>query len=54
MGRMAGADRKGDRPDRRPLLARPELKPEERRRIGRAVVPLLAWNLSASAVLADR
>ncbi len=43
---------KPDRPlDRRPLLERPELKPEERRRIGRAVVPLLGWGLAASTVL---
>ena len=45
------ADRPPGPPDRRPLLERPDLKPEDRRRIGRAVVPLLAWGLSASAVL---
>ncbi len=37
--------------DRRPLLERPELKPEERVRIGRAVVVLLGWGLVASACL---
>ncbi len=37
--------------DRRPLLERPELKPEERTRIGRAVVGLLGWGLVATAVL---
>jgi hypothetical protein len=37
--------------DRRPLLERPELKPEERARIGRAVVVLLGWGLVATAVL---
>ena len=37
--------------DRRPLLERPDLKPEERVRIGRAVVTLLGWGLFASAVL---
>jgi hypothetical protein len=37
--------------DRRPLLERPELKPSERARIGRAVVGLLGWGLVASAVL---
>ena len=37
--------------DRRPLLERPELKPEERVRIGKAVVVLLGWGLVATAVL---
>ncbi len=37
--------------DRRPLLDRPELKPEERIRIGRAAVVLLGWGLVASALL---
>jgi hypothetical protein len=37
--------------DRRPLLERPELKPEERARIGRAVVGLLGWGLVATTVL---
>jgi hypothetical protein len=37
--------------DRRPLLERPELKPEERVRIGRAAVVLLGWGLFASAIL---
>jgi len=45
-------DRPQARPDRRPLLERPELKPEERRRIGRALVPLLGWGLAASSLLA--
>ncbi len=45
------ADPEPVRADRRPLLERPELKPEERRRIGRAVVPLLGWGLIASALL---
>ena len=40
------------RQDRRPLLDRGDLKPEERRRIGRALVPLLGWGLAASTVLA--
>ena len=37
--------------DRRPLLERPDLKPAERARIGRAVAILLGWGLVASAVL---
>jgi hypothetical protein len=37
--------------DRRPLLERPDLKPEERVRIGRAVASLLGWGLFATAVL---
>jgi hypothetical protein len=37
--------------DRRPLLERPDLKPEERVRIGRAVATLLGWGLFAIAVL---
>jgi hypothetical protein len=37
--------------DRQPLLERPDLKPEERVRIGRAAVTLLGWGLFASAVL---
>ena len=37
--------------DRRPLLERPDLKPEERVRIGRAAATLLGWGLFASAVL---
>lgn len=37
--------------NRRPLLEPPDLKPEERLRIGRAVVSLLGWGLVASAVL---
>jgi hypothetical protein len=37
--------------DRRPLLERPELKPEERARIGRAAASLLGWGLFASALL---
>ena len=37
--------------DRRPLLERPELKPEERVRIGKAVVVLLGWGLVATALL---
>lgn len=37
--------------DRRPLLERPELKPEERVRIGRAAAVLLGWGLVASALL---
>jgi hypothetical protein len=37
--------------DRRPLLERPELKPEERVRIGRAAATLLGWGLVASTVL---
>jgi hypothetical protein len=43
-----GAPRKKDR---RPLLERPELKPEERARIGREVVGLLGWGLVSSALL---
>ncbi len=38
-------------PDPRPLLERPDLKPEDRRRIGRALVPLLGWGLAATALL---
>jgi hypothetical protein len=37
--------------DRRPLLERHELKPEERARIGRAVVVLLGWGLVATTLL---
>jgi hypothetical protein len=37
--------------DRRPLLERPDLKPGERIRIGRAVAALLGWGLFAIAVL---
>ncbi len=37
--------------DPRPLLERPDLKPEERTRIGRAVAVLLGWGLVATAVL---
>jgi hypothetical protein len=37
--------------DRRPLLERPELKPEERIRIGRAAASLLGWGLFATAFL---
>jgi hypothetical protein len=37
--------------NRRPLLERPDLKPEERNRIGRAVAVLLGWGLFATAVL---
>ena len=37
--------------DPRPLLNRPDLKPEDRRRIGRAVVPLLGWGLAATTLL---
>ncbi len=37
--------------DPRPLLERPDLKPEDRRRIGRALVPLLGWGLAATVVL---
>ena len=37
--------------DRRPLLERPDLKPEERVRIGRAIAVLLGWGLFATAVL---
>ncbi len=37
--------------DPRPLLERPDLKPEERVRIGRAVVSLLGWGLFASVTL---
>jgi hypothetical protein len=37
--------------DRRPLLERSDLKPEERLRIGRAVVVLLGWGLVATALL---
>jgi hypothetical protein len=36
--------------DRRPLLER-DLKPEQRVRIGRAIVGLLGWELVAIAVL---
>ncbi len=36
---------------RRPLLERPDLKPADRRRIGRALIPLLGWGLAASALL---
>ena len=42
---------KGRPPDRRPLLGRKDLKPEERIRIGRAVATLLGWGLVATAVL---
>lgn len=38
--------------DRRPLLNRPDLKPAERRRIGRVVAILLGWGLAATALLA--
>jgi hypothetical protein len=50
---MAMIDQPGQREpkDRRPLLERPDLKPEERIRIGRAVAILLGWGLVASAVL---
>jgi len=46
-------DRDGAPPskDRRPLLERPELKPQERVRIGKAVAVLLGWGLVASALL---
>jgi hypothetical protein len=45
-------DRPGEeKKDRRPLLERPDLKPEERVRIGRAVATLLGWGLFASAIL---
>ncbi len=33
------------------MLERPDLKPEERVRIGRAVAGLLGWGLVATAVL---
>ncbi len=39
------------RPDPRPLLERPDLKPEDRRRIGRALIPVLGWGLAATALL---
>ncbi len=43
---------RAERPrDRRPLLDRPELKPHERARIGRAAATLLGWGLFASALL---
>ena len=47
------ADRPGEasQADRRPLLERPDLKPEERVRIGRAAAVLLGWGLVATAVL---
>ncbi len=46
-------DRDGASPkkDPRPLLERPDLKPEERVRIGKAVAVLLGWGLVASALL---
>jgi hypothetical protein len=46
-------DPRAQRPavDRRPLLERPELKPEERNRIGRAAAALLGWFLFATALL---
>ena len=37
--------------DRRPILNRPELGPEERQRIGRLIVVLLGWGLVATALL---
>lgn len=48
---MTDAPEKKLQGDRRPLLGRPELKPEERVRIGRAAVVLLGWGLTASAIL---
>jgi hypothetical protein len=38
--------------DRRPLLERPDLRPADRTRIGRAVASLLAWGLAATTLLA--
>jgi hypothetical protein len=44
--------RRRDRPDAsRPLLERDDLGPDDRVRIGRAVVGLLGWALIASATL---
>lgn len=37
--------------DRRPLLERPDLKPEEKQRIGRVVAVLLGWGLLATSLL---
>ena len=48
---MGDAVEKRPLKDPRPLLERPGLKPEERVRIGRAVVVLLGWGLFATAVL---
>jgi hypothetical protein len=48
---MPDRDEAAAKKDRRPLLERPELKPEERVRIGRAVVGLLEWGLVATALL---
>ncbi|WP_435017600.1 hypothetical protein TA3x_005218 [Tundrisphaera sp. TA3] len=39
-------------PDRRPLLERDDLKPEDRKRIGRVVASLLGWWLVATASIA--
>ena len=48
---MADRAENAPRKDRRPLLERPELKPEQRARIGRVAVLLLGWGLVASTVL---
>jgi hypothetical protein len=48
---MTERDGAAPKKDPRPLLERPDLKPEERVRIGRAVVGLLGWGLVASTVL---
>jgi hypothetical protein len=48
---MADRNENPGKKDPRPLLERPDLKPEERIRIGRAVVGLLVWGLVASALL---
>lgn len=48
---MPERDEAPPKKDPRPLLERPDLKPEERTRIGRAVVVLLGWGLVAIAVL---
>jgi hypothetical protein len=49
---MSGPDRPETKPAAAPLLERDDLRPEERVRIGRAVVILLGWGLVASTVLA--
>lgn len=48
---MDESTRKAKSQNRRPLLERPDLKPEERVRIGRAAATLLGWGLFASAIL---
>ena len=48
---MADRPQEPGKQDRRPLLERPDLKPNERIRIGRAVVVLLGWGLFATAIL---